>query len=801
MRDGVSTKSSPAALALAGAAVVAVAVFGLVKLAGRADLRPEHLARPIVSLDGAAVRGPADIRFVLSRKAIGDPVEIRFGPDGGPAVARDVVIRYYAQHTFPLPLILLGGASFLAGFVVLASRPRDRRARIFYWLSLAFGATVVIGGGTYGLQGRTANLLPGVLFNIAYPLTMALLVWFAVSYGPRRPRLRRGPFWAFPIVLGLLLASLFLLAETGPSIEAYRLRELLKHVLRVYVIVMGTAALFEFARALKTTPSEEDRIEIKGYLVALALGLGPFLLFNQLPLALTGRPLLPGDFSLVFFLMVPLFMAMSILQFRLLRVNVVFHRGFVYSILTVFTLGLFLLAVEGLKRAFPGASATGNVLLMTAAAALVALLLSPGRKRIRDGVDELFFRQACDYRRALRAFQAAAPAIVGPDELLALYAATLSSVLPVRKAGVLPAGPWGEAGGPRRGPGLDAGPAAALAGLPIEGGPWARPDRIRGIDGLDLSREGALAAAGADLVLALPRAAGAPAGLAVIGPKLSDHRFTKEDLDFLEALVGELAVNLGRIRIQEQVIYERASREKTEELIRLKTEFISAVSHELRTPVTSLSGLSGLLRAGKIADPAKRERLLALMAGECGRLTRFLTNVLDYGKIEGHAMVYNVARTDLGPLVREVVDLVRESQDENGATLRVEIPDAPVIVRADADAVRQAVLNLVDNALKYGPDHGDIAVRLTSGPDAAAIAVEDQGPGIPAEDRERLFEAFFRSPRAAELAPQGVGLGLRIVRHIMDAHGGRIEVESEPGRGSTFRLVFPCGASGRDPGR
>ena len=420
MQERSSAKGSLLGPLLAGAAVTAVAVFGLVNLTGRTGLRAEHLARPIVALDRTEVRGPADIRFLLSRKAAGDPVEIRFGPDGGPAVVSDVVIRYYSQHPFPLPLVLLGGVSFLAGFVVLLSRPRDRRARIFYWLSLGFGATVVIGGGTYGLQGRMANLLPGVLFNMAYPLTLALLVAFAMSYAPPRPRFRPGPYWAFPAALGVLMASLFLRAELGPSLEAYRWREGLKHVLRVYVVVMGILALAEFARALKNTVSEEDRAEIKGYVVALALGLGPFLAFNQLPLALAGRPLLPADFSLIFFLMVPIFMAMAILQFRLLRVNIVFHRGLVYSLLTVFTLGAFLLALEGLKRAFPRTTATGDVLLTMAAAALIALLLSPGRRRIQDGVDQLFFRQSFDYRRALQAFRGAAPAIVRADDLLAL---------------------------------------------------------------------------------------------------------------------------------------------------------------------------------------------------------------------------------------------------------------------------------------------------------------------------------------------------------------------------------------------
>jgi len=799
------TPRSLAGPLLGGAVLLAVTVFGLVNLTGRPAIRAEHLARPIVRVDGFEVRGPADIpgiRFALSRKAIGDPIEIRFGPDGGPSFVRDTVVPYYSQRSFPLALVLVGLTSLLAGFVVLLFRPRDRRSWLFYWLSLSFGATVIIGGGTYGLQGRATHLLPGVLFNMAYPMTLALLLRFAQSYGPVRRRIPAAVYWIVPVVWGLLLTVPYLIAETAPSLAAYRFRETVKHVFRFYVIIAGLAALFEFARALRNTASDEDRAQIKWYLIGLAAGLGPFLAFNQLPLVFMDHPLLAEDFALFFFLLVPVFMVMAILQFRLLRVNVVFHRGLVYAILTVFTLGAFLLAVETLRRLFPRATATGDAVITVAAAAIIALALSPGRRSIQDVVDRLFFRQGYDYRRAVQAFKAAAPAVVREDDLVALYAGTLKRVLPTEGRGLLFWEPGAGPEAPRRVHGLDAAAAAIVEKLPFkEGRIWARPGRVRVVEGLDLKRENDLAAAGAEVVLALPQAAGSPEGLLTFGPKLSGHRWTREDLDFLETLAGEFGLDLGRIRIQEAMIYERASREKSEELVRMKTEFIASVAHELRTPVTSLNGLSGLLRSGKIGDPAKRDQLLALLAGECGRLTRFLRNVLDFGKIENDAKAYVMAETDLVPLVREAAALVRESQPDGGADLTAETPGMPVLARADADAVKQALLNLLDNALKYSRDGKKVTVRLTAGAEGAAIAVADQGIGIEPEDRDRIFEAFFRTRRAVERDPTGVGLGLRIVRHIMDAHGGRVEVESAPGRGSTFTLVFPCGPSGPAPSR
>jgi two-component system, OmpR family, phosphate regulon sensor histidine kinase PhoR len=253
----------------------------------------------------------------------------------------------------------------------------------------------------------------------------------------------------------------------------------------------------------------------------------------------------------------------------------------------------------------------------------------------------------------------------------------------------------------------------------------------------------------------------------------------------------ETAAALRRIRLQEEVVYERASREKSEELGRMKTEFISSVSHELRTPMTSLQGISRLLQSGKIGDEARRERLLELMAGECGRLGRFLHNVLDFGRIEQDAKHYEFRETDLKPLVGEVAEIARSATTGEDLDVEVETPEGPVWIEADADAVRQALRNLVDNAIKYSAGRKRVAVRLAEIDGPVEISVSDQGIGVPAEDREKIFEAFFRSPEAVRHDPKGVGLGLKIVKHIMDAHGGTIDLRSEPGTGTTFTLKFP----------
>jgi signal transduction histidine kinase len=319
---------------------------------------------------------------------------------------------------------------------------------------------------------------------------------------------------------------------------------------------------------------------------------------------------------------------------------------------------------------------------------------------------------------------------------------------------------------------------------------WGRPAGVLIAPDVDFGASEALEALRIDLVFGLPFSPREGAGRLALGRKKSGARFSREDIELIRTMAGELAGNLERVGLQEDVIYERASKEKLDELNRLKTEFISTVSHELRTPMSSIQGLAEVLQGGRVSDPAQRERYLGLLAGESARLSRFLHNVLDFGRIERQAMTYHFAPADLRAIVRDAVEVFRPAVEAEGFELAVRLPDSPVERRVDADAVKQALINLIDNAIKYSGENRMVEVGLIDGQDAA-ILVRDRGVGIAPEDRERIFEKFYRAENVRRLRPQGAGLGLKVVRHIMAAHGGEVRLESEPGRGSEFRLVFP----------
>jgi signal transduction histidine kinase len=231
------------------------------------------------------------------------------------------------------------------------------------------------------------------------------------------------------------------------------------------------------------------------------------------------------------------------------------------------------------------------------------------------------------------------------------------------------------------------------------------------------------------------------------------------------------------------------------ELIRLKSDFVSLVSHEFKTPIASMRALVDRLQAGHVPDGARMQRYFDIVSGELQRLTRLVNNVLDFSKIEEGRKVYSPQETDLSELVRELVATFEAGASAKGFAIETAIaPDIPK-VRVDRDSVSQALLNLLDNAVKYSETEKRIGVDVQRNSHFVRISVVDHGTGIGAHEASKIFGKFYRSPEAAERGVPGLGLGLSLVEHVMNSHGGKVTVESKPGSGSTFILSIPLEAA------
>jgi signal transduction histidine kinase len=251
---------------------------------------------------------------------------------------------------------------------------------------------------------------------------------------------------------------------------------------------------------------------------------------------------------------------------------------------------------------------------------------------------------------------------------------------------------------------------------------------------------------------------------------------------------GSTALVLGVLALGVVLLLRDVSRET--QLNRLRSDFVSGVSHELKTPLTLIRLYTETLLADDQFRPQERKGFYQIILRESERLTHLIERALDFARVDRREKQYHLEIGNLAPFIAQTIQVYGEYLKRRGFSVETNMAPALPAVAFDPDAVAQAVVNLLDNAAKYSGDSKFVGVRLLAEDSAVVFEVADRGIGIPAEEHEKIFRQFYRS--GTRSGKGGYGLGLYLVKHIMDAHGGRVEVQSDAGRGSRFRLVFPA---------
>ncbi|HYV84201.1 MAG TPA: HAMP domain-containing sensor histidine kinase [Pyrinomonadaceae bacterium] len=226
-------------------------------------------------------------------------------------------------------------------------------------------------------------------------------------------------------------------------------------------------------------------------------------------------------------------------------------------------------------------------------------------------------------------------------------------------------------------------------------------------------------------------------------------------------------------------------------LARLKSDFVSNVSHELRTPLALIRLYAETLELGRITTQEKKNEYYSIIRKESERLSALINNILDFSRIEAGAKEYDFRETDIAELVCNTLDSYRYQIEQQGFALEEHIDPGIPAVKVDREAIARALVNLVNNALKYSDNEKFLGVRLYREQSMLKLEVSDRGIGIERNEQSRIFDKFYRTCDPLVHNTKGSGLGLSLVRHITRAHGGDVEVESTPGRGSKFTLSLP----------
>jgi signal transduction histidine kinase len=763
----------------------------------------------ILKINGQAITQTDEFEFQLDACHIGDSVAVMLA--GVKGIHRVTVRAEHYYRVFYLITVILVSALFMGvGLVVLWKKPKEPVALVYHLGSLATAMQLSTTWGAY----QTAPVIIGPMLRAVFATTYAFIpvLFFHLMClfpGSRRSTVQKAiPFlYGAAAILAAGAAISFYRAWAAGSVIGFRGHLQWFSITRIFLIVLVFGGLWRFRQSYFVAVDESERKKLRWVLWGMFVGLLPFVVLWIIPNMILGYGLVPESVMLLASGFIPLAFGISILKYHIMDINLLLNRSLVYGTVMVMVVVVYMIVVGGLAMVVTNATYELSLGLSMAAAIAVALLFEPTRRVVQGAVDRKYFRVQYDFRQAARKFQEDVKTCVTIEDLGRLVVSRIDALIPVERIAFLLAD---ESSGPRvlggRATGIDTAAISVLAsisgGLPIAAEGATEP-------GVPLSDAdpSVLDQSRISLVCPVLRSDSRLLGMLVLGPKKAGTRFVSEDVDLLRNLALQGGAEIERILLQHAVMEQNHETDRLQRLNAVKSDFVSYVSHELRTPLTSIRMFAELLIGHIPRGDARAREYTAIIGGEASRLQRMVDTILDSAKIDQGEQHYTLHPVRLDLLLHDVLRTMKYQVAKEKFKVALEISNGirknlrdAFLVDADADAVQEALINLLTNAMKYSGESKRIRIGLRRSLGGIACSVQDYGRGIPAETMPHLFEKFYRDPSLPRRI-QGVGLGLSVVKHIMEAHGGRISVQSAPDKGSTFTLEFPCHETGKGTSR
>lgn len=771
-------------------------------------LPEEYLRYPSFTLDGQTVSGEAEIEFLTSHYAEGDTVHLAGLPGGEEKTVR--LVHFYSVSSMVLDLILVV-LIFSVGMFVYLFRPREPASRAFHLVSTAT-AVATIGAKTMCVLGPWwLGSSLSFLFFAAYSMVPVLLLHFTLVF-PESPAKDPSRFLILPycaaVILSVWSSWMYLGAAGEHSVRLFQGAATVFMVQNTFFFLLFLFSVANTFRSFRRASSTAERKKLRWIFYGLFIGIAPFIFLWVLPIAIGIPPWISEDAFKIFLLVIPVTMAIAILKYGIMDIDLIINRSAVYGIVIGFGL-LIYLGVVGLVAELVTPLTRGTSMTISAlTAAALALLAEPARRRVQYFVDRSFFRIQYDFREAERHFTEESGECLTAQQVASLLVDAVGSLIPVERIGfflfedeknlvrVLSQRNFEML--EKHGIHIDAGRLKFDMDIPIALEESIEPGVRYNVPDREVLQRWAVA-----LIVPLRGREERPLGFLVLGRKMSGLRFTAEDVDLVRAMSAAAARTIERIGLQQKLLFEQAESQRLDELNKLKSYFVSSVSHDLKTPLTSIKMFAELLRTKKGLRKSETKEYLGIIEGESERLSRLINNVLDFAKIERGVKEYSFSTVELNSLVRDVLKLMHYQFTMLGCEVHEAFRVKECALRADRDALAEAFINLLSNALKYSHEPRKITVTVFKRNACAAIRVADNGIGVAPGDVGHLFDPFYRTEAGKQLGGGGAGLGLSIVKHIVDAHKGTIEVASTVGKGSTFTLLLPLlqSKAGRKRGR
>ncbi len=732
------------------------------------------------------------LEVYLDSKSIGDDISIAYSHKGIAKVAEIPLTEYYT-----IPFIAsnaIAGLLFIVfGIFVLLSCPKLKAAKIFHWGSIGIAVMLLTTWGKYTMYPPGLCISVRTIFHFAYVFTPVAFLHFSLAFPKDRERFFRNliiGFYTSAFVIAIVNTYYFI--GMLPPPEEQSINNYLSVFLynRVLAIVSILAAISTFLVSYVTTKNEVEKKKLKWLLSGFLTGPFSFIAFWTVPLLISGKSLMPEIFIPLLMLFIPVTFTIAIVRYHLMDIDLLIRRSIVYSIVIVFLVIIYIGIISIISNQI---RIINNQTPSIIAAILVALLFQPIRSKVQLFVDKKFFRVQYNFRETLKKF------LDGISEINTIYDLAETAVketqefIPVKKIGFfllkgnhikLVAHQNFELLVNRSLP-FNSENLKSKLSLPV-----ADPSRVETGVTFEPADITIFKRWGIDLVIPVRSGDGKLYAFLVLGGKKSDSRFIIEDIDLLNNVASSIASTLSRIYFQEELIRKNLEAEKLEELSRQKTMFVSTVSHDLKTPLASIKVFSEILKNDKQVSE-KQKNFLDIIEGEADRLTRLINNVLGFAWIERGARQYNFESISVNKVIEKTLTVLDYQFNMEGFTVEKQLSSINWMISADDEAVMEALVNVISNSIKFSVKNKQLLVSSYRDDNFSCIEVRDKGIGIKPEDLKNLFKPFFRSQIAANMKISGTGLGLSIIKHVMDAHKGKIEVQSVPGEGTAFILKFP----------
>ncbi|HLF20253.1 MAG TPA: ATP-binding protein [Bacteroidota bacterium] len=760
----------------------------------------------ILSWNGRLLLNHEALEILGDLHKVGEKVKLDFQRGGKNGTTEITLIQFYSTPRFAIVYAFVGFVVWCSGIIVALSRQKGLAVSTLHWLMISLATTVLMTQGPIEAGTVAAFAKRSILF-VSYTLIGALFAYLTIIFPKQKIESHATRVLVVVAPAVILIAALmyyFFRAILSLNPEDFVRFQTVNDTFHAVIAIYAVAGIVSLFHSFRTFESKEDRLRLQWILWGFAVGPAPFVILVALPLVFGRAELVPEEYATIFLLAAPLSLAISVLRYRLFDIETVINRSIVYTTLMIFIGSVYVLVVVLLVSVLGKEKEFTEYAFIVVVTLGIAFAFNPVRTRLQNFIDETLFPARANFRKVVTRISQDLQHALSSDQLFKVLTDSVHDIIPFNAVAVYLHVPGRLSIRESRGEPLGETLALKREHISLFTGArvFATSEAIdfRRHD-IDIGKESVLRRFGCAICVPLLSETEELLGVLAARPSSTTGKFDEDEVDLLETICAQAAEVLGRLNLQEKIILEQEERSKIEELNRLKTYFVSGVSHELRTPLTSIKMFTETIRTLKRKDSRKRKEYLDIIEGETERLSRLIENVLDFSKIERGVKEYRFSDINVVEAVQRGVRAMKYQFAVEGARFEVDFAKKLQPMRADADAIEEVVLNLLSNALKYSTGKKKVGLRLYRRNSKIIIEVSDNGIGISPEDTANIFEPFYRARNSRTPQVGGTGLGLALVKHIVDAHHGTISLKSKIGKGSIFTVELPANFDENNPPR